>query len=112
MASPTGKPNKICPELFFLYPSTFSSETRNFRQKMVINSLRRTLLRALRPPPSSSSVQARQSYILLSLSNHSQETSTSAPFPRPNFTCTGVVCRRLSSLSEMESLGPAAIDYR
>ncbi|CAA0825089.1 Frataxin- mitochondrial [Striga hermonthica] len=41
-----------------------------------------------------------------------KETSTSAPFPRPNFTCTGVVCRRLSYLSEMESLGPASIDYR
>ncbi|GER31605.1 frataxin homolog [Striga asiatica] len=75
-------------------------------------TLRRTLLRALRHPQSSSSVQARRSFILLSLSNHSPEPSTSAPFPRPNFSYNGVVCRRLSSLRETESFGPSAIDYR
>ncbi|GER48203.1 frataxin homolog [Striga asiatica] len=85
---------------------------------MAINSLRRTLLRALRPLQSSSSsfsIRARQSFLLPSLSNRSVEPSFSAdcaPSLRPNLSCNGVFCRCLSSLSEEESLGPAAVDYR
>ncbi|CAA0837126.1 Frataxin- mitochondrial [Striga hermonthica] len=84
---------------------------------MAINSLRRTLLRALRPQQSSSSfsIRARQSFLLSSLSNRSLEPSfcaDCAPSPRPNLSFNGVFCRRLSSLSEEESLGPAAVDNR
>ncbi|KAL3624710.1 hypothetical protein CASFOL_031378 [Castilleja foliolosa] len=74
---------------------------------MAIRAVRRTLLRALKPPQSSSSIRPTQSSLLFSLSRHSPELSTfsnSPNFPR-------IFCRRLSSLSE-ESLGPAAIDYR
>ncbi|GFP93759.1 frataxin mitochondrial [Phtheirospermum japonicum] len=80
--------------------------------KMAIRSVRRTLLRASKPPQSSSSsIRPTQ---IFSLSSHSPEPSTSSNsphFPRPNSSCNRIFCRRLSSLSE-ESLGPAAIDYR
>ncbi|KAK4420513.1 Frataxin, mitochondrial [Sesamum alatum] len=80
---------------------------------MAARLLRRGLLRAPRPLPSSSPVTS-QSSLLFSLSDHSREPSTSAnspPFSRPNLSCNSICCRRLSSLSE-ESHGPAAIDYR
>ncbi|KAL3615243.1 hypothetical protein CASFOL_040904 [Castilleja foliolosa] len=86
--------------------------------KMAIRAVRRTLLRALKPPQtsssSSSSIRPTQSSLQFSLSSHSPELSTSANSPhllRPNSSCNIIFCRRLSSLSE-ESIGPAAIDYR
>ncbi|KAL6538248.1 hypothetical protein OROGR_012236 [Orobanche gracilis] len=79
---------------------------------MVMRSLRRTLLRALKPPQSSSLIQASQSSWLLS--NYPPEPSISAsspPFCRLNFSCNSIFCRLLSSQNE-ESLGPASINYR
>ncbi|PIN04315.1 Mitochondrial matrix protein frataxin, involved in Fe/S protein biosynthesis [Handroanthus impetiginosus] len=81
---------------------------------MATHSLRRTLLRVLKPLSSSSSVLETQSSVQFCFSNFSPEPSTSAsspPFGRPNFSCRSICSRRLSSLSE-EPHGPAAIDYR
>ncbi|KAL7146006.1 hypothetical protein ABFS83_06G012500 [Erythranthe nasuta] len=80
------------------------------------HALRRTLLRALKPRPSSSScssVQTCRSCSLFSLCNYSPNPPFSPnyfPSPNPNFSRSSIFCRRLSSLIG-ESHGPAAIDY-
>ncbi|KAK4386197.1 Frataxin, mitochondrial [Sesamum angolense] len=76
---------------------------------MAARLLRRALLRASRPLPSSSPVTS-QSSLLFSLSE-SSTSANSPPFSPPNFSCNSICCHRLSSLSE-ESHGPAPIDYR
>ncbi|XP_011079038.1 frataxin, mitochondrial [Sesamum indicum] len=76
---------------------------------MAARLLRRALLRASRPLPSSSPVTS-QSSLLFPLSEPST-SANSPPFSPLNFSCNSICCRRLSSLSE-ESHGPAAIDYR
>ncbi|XP_057796585.1 frataxin, mitochondrial [Salvia miltiorrhiza] len=79
---------------------------------MAIRSLRRAVLRALSPLQSSSSlIPATQNSSLFSLSNYSAEPSTSASYSCPNFSCNSIPCRRLSSLTEEESHGPAAVNY-
>ncbi|KAG6385144.1 hypothetical protein SASPL_153972 [Salvia splendens] len=79
---------------------------------MAIRSLRRTVSRALRPLQSSSySTAATETSLLFSLSNYSAESSTSADYSRPNFSCISISCRRLSSLTEEESHGPTAVNY-
>ncbi|KAH6795974.1 hypothetical protein C2S51_036960 [Perilla frutescens var. frutescens] len=56
-------------------------------------------------------IPATQNSSLFSLSSYSAEPSTSASYSRPNFSFNRISGRRLSSLSEEGSHGPAAINY-
>ncbi|KAL1534616.1 ferroxidase [Salvia divinorum] len=79
---------------------------------MAIRSLKRTVFRALSSLQSPSySIGATKSLSLFSISKYSAESSTSASYSHPNFTCNIISRCRLSSLTEEESHVPAAVNY-
>lgn len=102
---------KIIIASYFSFDSSFSRLLR-YRENMATRSLRRTVFRALSSLQSSSnSIEATQNLSLFSLSNYSAESSTSASYSRPNFSCNIISRRRFSSLTEEESHVPAAVNY-